>query len=137
MGIYSSMNKISGVALTVLLIAGLNYFVFLMLWCGFRTIGGKTLNLPPSRRKWQRMRAEAVQTENGKYQASYYFGNTLYTAKIDGFTVYGDKALIYVNRKNPVRAKEFVPLPPMNTETCLSCFFIAGVILLFEFVLFI
>ena len=119
---------------TALIIAGaalLLIFLAVLIWCGVRSIIGKTLNLPPSRRKWARTRADVIRDdETDDINVRYFYEYQEFTAKIGGFTVYGDKAVIYVNRKNPTVVKEFIPVPPMSAPVYVSCFFMAGIILL-------
>ena len=70
--------------------------------------------------------------ETSRYQAIYYFEDEEYTAYIDGFTVYGNKAIIYVKRSTPTVVKEYIPQPPMGTEASAAYLFIAGIILFFD-----
>lgn len=127
-------NMIETVIGTALIIAGaalLLIFLAVLIWCGMRSIFGKTLNLPPSRRRWARLRAEVIRDdESDDINVRYNYDHREYTAKIGGFTVYGDKAIIYVKRKDPSAAKEFIPVPPMSRPVYISCLFIAAFILL-------
>lgn len=126
-----------GLLIWLALIAGLNVFLVKLLWNGIRSILKKTVNLPPSKSRWARMRAEVVQDEEVKgYKVRYYYDDTEYTAIIGGFTIYGDKALIYVKRSAPTVVKEFIPQPPLSTSVALAYFFIAGIILIFDYVIF-
>ena len=126
-----------GSLLFLVLIIGMNVFLVKLLWCGIRSILKKPLNLPPSFANWKRMRAEVIQDEEvNVHKVRYYYENEEYTAVIGGFTIYGDKALIYVKRSDPKVVKEFIPKPPMSTSVALSCFFIAGIILIFDYVIF-
>lgn len=130
---YDYIELFIGFIIVLLLVVGLNIFLVLMIWLGIRSVLGKTLNIPPSRKKWIRMRAVAIQNDdNEKYRVQYYFEKKEFTAEIDGFTVYGDKAVIYVNRKEPTVAREFIPQPPMRMISALSCLLIAALILLLE-----
>ncbi|MBE6865203.1 MAG: hypothetical protein E7495_11725 [Ruminococcus flavefaciens] len=125
-----------GFSLIVLIAIAVHIFLILMLWRGIRSFMGKTLNLPPSRRRWLRTRADVIQDEErDSYQARYYVESVGYTADIEGFTVYGDKAIIYVNRKQPTVVKEFVPVPALGFGAALSSFFVAAVILFFDFII--
>ncbi len=74
--------------------------------------------------------------ETAKYQVRYYYENEEYTAEFDGFTVYGSKAIIYIDRYCPENIKEFIPKPALSTESAWACFFIALFIILIEYVLF-
>lgn len=124
-------ENILGCILILVLIAMLLVFVAVLIWCGVRSIIGKTLNLSPSRRKWARTRADVIRDEEtDDINVRYFYEYQEFTAKIGGFTVYGDKAVIYVNRKNPTVVKEFIPVPPMSAPVYVSCFFMAGIILL-------
>ena len=107
-------------------------FLAVLIWCGVRSLLGKTLNLPPSHRKWARMRADVIRDdETDDISVRFFYEYKEFTAKIDGFTVYGDKAVIYVKRNEPEVVKEFIPVPPMSDPVYISCFFMAGIILLF------
>ncbi|MCR5601831.1 MAG: hypothetical protein K6G33_13955 [Ruminococcus sp.] len=131
------IQDICGLIITLIVLICFNVFLFKMLWFGFRSIFNKTLNLPPSRRKWFRTRADVVQNEDTElYQTRYYYDNVEYSAEIDGFTVYGNKAMIYVSRKDPTVVKEFIPKPALSKEAAFSCIFIASLIILIESMLF-
>ena len=131
-----STEDFLGLIIILILVAIVNFIFVVMLWCGIRSILKKTLNLPPSHRKWYRTRADVIQDEESEEcQVRYYFEYKEYTAKIKGYTVYGDKAMIYVKRKEPTVVKEFVPYPPMSAAASLSCLFISGMILLFGLIL--
>ena len=126
--IENSIGIVSVAILAVLLLC----FLAVLIWCGVRSLLGKTLNLPPSRRKWARMRADVIRDdETDDINVRYFYEYKEFTAKIDGFTVYGDKAVIYVKRKEPQVVKEFIPVSPMSAPVYISCFFMAGIILLF------
>ena len=119
------------------IIIAINVFMIKLLWYGIRSILKKTINLPPSHANWLRTRAEVLDNDeiNG-YQVRYYADDVEYTAVIGGFTIYGNKAIIYVNRNDPTIVKEFIPKPPLEFAPALSCLFIAAVIMVFEFVVF-
>ena len=124
-------NGISFVSVAVLVFL-LLCFLAVLIWCGVRSLLGKTLNLPPSCRKWARMRADVIRDdETDNINVRYFYEYKEFTAKIDGFTVYGDKAVIYVKRNEPEVVKEFIPVPPMSAPVYISCFFMAVIILLF------
>ena len=124
-------NGIGFVSVAVLVFL-LMCFLAVLIWCGVRSLLGKTLNLPPSCRKWARMRADVIRDdETDDINVRYYYEYKEFTAKIDGFTVYGDKAVIYVKRNEPEVVKEFIPVPPMSAPVYISCFFMAVIILLF------
>ena len=126
--IENSIGIVSVAILAVLLLC----FLAVLIWCGVRSLVGKTLNLPPSRRKWARMRADVIRDdETDDINVRYFYEYKEFTAKIDGFTVYGDKAVIYVKRKEPQVVKEFIPVSSMSAPVYISCFFMAGIILLF------
>ena len=126
--IENSIGIVSVAILAVLLLC----FLAVLIWCGVRSLLGKTLNLPPSRRKWARMRADVIRDdETDDLNVRYSYEYKEFTAKIDGFTVYGDKAVIYVKRKEPQVVKEFIPVSSMSAPVYISCFFMAGIILLF------
>ena len=79
------------------------------------------------------MRADVIRDdETDDINVRYFYEYKEFTAKIDGFTVYGDKAVIYVKRKEPQVVKEFIPVSPMSAPVYISCFFMAGIILLFD-----
>ncbi|MBO7473854.1 MAG: hypothetical protein J6U00_07595 [Ruminococcus sp.] len=124
-------NGIGFVSVAVLVFL-LMCFLAVLIWCGVRSLLGKTLNLPPSCRKWARMRADVIRDdETDDINVRYFYEYKEFTAKIDGFTVYGDKAVIYVKRNEPEVVKEFIPVPPMSAPVYISCFFMAVIILLF------
>lgn len=126
------IEYIIAVGSVFILVLMLLLLLAVLIWCGLRSILGKTLNLPPSRRKWARMRADVIRDdESDDIRVRYLYEYQEYTTKIGGFTVYGDKAIIYVNRKDPSMAKEFIPVPPMSRTVYISCLFIADIILLF------
>ena len=130
------MNDIQGYfgyLLILILVVGVHIFFIRLVWCGVRSLLGKPVNLPPSNIRWFRTRATVVQDEEtSRYQAIYYFEDEEYTAYIDGFTVYGNKAIIYVKRSTPTVVKEYIPQPPMGTEASAAYLFIAGIILFFD-----
>jgi hypothetical protein len=131
-----SKEDFLGLIIIIILVAIVHFIFVVMLWCGIRSILKKTLNLPPSRRKWYRTRADVIQDEESEEcHVRYYFEYKEYNAKIKGYTVYGDKAMIYVKRKEPTEVKEFVPYPPIGIAASLSCLFIAGMILLFVLII--
>jgi hypothetical protein len=134
------MNDIQscfGYSLVFILVAGLHIFLIRLVWCGVRSLLGKPVNLPPSNMRWFRTRATVVQDEETNiYHALYYFEDEEYTADIDGFTVYGNKAIIYVNRSEPTEVKEYIPQPPMGTEASIAYLFIAGLILFLDIMIF-
>ena len=79
------------------------------------------------------MRAEVIEDEESDdRQVRYYYDYQEYNSKIGGFSVYGDKAMIYVKRSDPTVVKEFIPRPPMTKAAAFSCLFIAAVFLFFE-----
>lgn len=127
------IQNIIGWILCAVLVVGMNVFSLRLVWLGVRSLMGKTLNLPPSKRRWARMRAEVIEDEESDdRQVRYYYDYQEYTSKIGGFSVYGDKAMIYVRRSDPAVVKEFVPQPPMTRAAAFSCIFIAAVFLFFE-----
>lgn len=131
------IQDLCGLIIMLIVLICFNVFLFKLLWFGIRSILNKTLNLPPSRRKWFRTRADVVQNEDSVgYQARYYYENEEFFSEIDGFTVYGDKAIIYVLRKDPTVIKEFIPKPALSKEAAFSCIFIAALIILIESMLF-
>lgn len=134
---YDSIQNSLGYILIFLIVIAVHIFAVFLIWCGVRSLLGKTLSLPPSRRKWFRTRADVTQDEEtAKYHARYYFEGEKFTSEIDGFTVYGDKAIIYVNRNSPKEIKEYIPRPPMGTEVNLACFFMVGIILFLDIIIF-
>lgn len=131
------MENIIGSLLILGIIVALNVFMFKMLWYGIRSILKKTVNLPPSHAGWLRTRADVLDNDYVKgYQVRYYVDNVEYTAVIGGFTIYGNKALIYVNRNDHKIVKEFIPKPPLDTAAALACLFLAAMIIVLEFALF-
>lgn len=131
------MEKIIGSLLILGIITALNVFMFKMLWYGIRSIMKKTINLPPSHARWARMRAEVIPSDEVKHSlVRYHYENVEYTAFISDYTIYGSKAMIYVKRSNPKVVKEFIPRPPMSVSAAFAYFFIAGMILLIDYVMF-
>jgi hypothetical protein len=127
------IQNIIGWILCAALVIGMNVFSLRLVWLGVRSLMGKTLNLPPSKRKWARMRADVIEDEESDdRQVRYNYDYQEYTSKIEGFSVYGDKAMIYVRRSDPTVVKEFIPQPPMTRAAALSCIFIAAVFVFFE-----
>ena len=132
------MENIIGSALIVGVIIAMNAFMIKLLWYGIRSILKKTINLPPSHANWLRTRADVLDNNEVKgYEIRYYVEDVEYTAVIGGFTIYGNKALIYVNRENSKVVKEFIPKPPLDIAAALSCLFIATVIMIFEIMVFL
>lgn len=131
------MSDFIGWMLAFVLLGALNVWLVKFLWCGIRSIFKKTPTLPPSKFFWYRTRAEVVPSDEDKgYQVQYFYEDEEYTATIGGFSVYGNKAIIYVKRSDPTVVKEYIPRPPLSFPVALSYFFIAGMILLIEFMLF-
>jgi hypothetical protein len=129
----NDIQRFFGYSLVFILVLGLHIFFVRLTWSAVRSLLGKPVNLPPSNIRWFRTRATVVQDEETRrYQALYYFEDEEYTAYINGFTVYGDKAMIYVKRSAPRIVKEYIPQPPMGTEAAVASLFIAGIILFFD-----
>ena len=127
------IQNIIGWILCIAIVIAMNIFTIRLIWLGVRSFMGKTINLPPSKRRWARMRAEVIEDdESDDRQVRYYYDYQEYTSKIGGSSVYGDKAMIYVRRSDPAVVKEFVPQPPMTKPAAFSCIFIAAVFVFFE-----
>lgn len=131
------MKKYIGWMLCFAILVALNVWLAKLLWSVIRSILKKTPTLPPSKLFWYRTRAEVVPNDEVKgYQVQYSYEDEEYTAKIGGFSIYGNKALIYVKRSDPTVVKEYIPRPPLSTPVALSYLFIAAIIIFFEYMLF-
>lgn len=78
-------------------------------------------------------RVEAVKS----YKVRYVYEGSSYETEIAGYSVRRKGAVIYCRRDNPEIAKEFIPNPGWTTEAALSALFVAGLMILFEIVIFI
>lgn len=131
------MKKYIGWMLAFAILAALNVWLAKLLWSVIRSILKKTPTLPPSKLFWYRTRAEVVPNDEVKgYQVQYSYEDEEYTAKIGGFSIYGNKALIYVKRSDPTVVKEYIPRPPLSLPVAISYLFIAVLIILIEYMLF-
>ncbi len=134
-----------------------NGMLFKMLWYGIRSLMKKTLNLPPSKRKWARViadffeedekiypryycfnkqedKCEPVYRITYSYTVRYEYDGQLYETKIERDSVKKDKEVIYCHRKKPTILKEFNPGHPWSTEAAISVLFIAAFMIFMELV---
>lgn len=140
------------IAPIMIIILMLTAWEFSFLWCCIRSIMKKTLNRPPSKRKWARLYADVMTSEYEgsdsdieagmisrcrlKYTVRYYYDGQSYTGKIDGFTVKRGRAVIYCKKKAPEVIKEFIPVPPLKASAIISVIFIVSFMVVCEILLF-
>ncbi len=137
-----------------------NGMLFKMLWYGIRSLMKKTTDLPPSKRKWERVIADFFEEDEKIYPRYYYFNKQegkhepvyritylytvryeydgqLYETKIESNSIKKDKAVIYCHRKKPTILKEYNPGQPWSTETAVSVLFLAAFMIFMELVPFL
>lgn len=70
------------------------------------------------------------------YRVRYTYENCCYEAKITGYTVKRNGAVIYCRKDNPKIAKEFIPVTSWTVETSIAILFIIAMTIFFEIVIF-